>query len=98
MDSLENITHSLCTLEFESRRASYYWLLEARRPQTLLAPALLELVQLLLASTAPMRRHRPRALSSRRTAGAERRARKRSAFGTLNAISVNPERGAGRLA
>ena len=28
MDSLEDITHSLCTLEFESRRASYYWLLE----------------------------------------------------------------------
>ncbi|CAI7893126.1 unnamed protein product [Closterium sp. NIES-54] len=29
IDSLENITHSLCTLEFETRRASYYWLLEA---------------------------------------------------------------------
>ncbi|KAB1205542.1 Glutamine--tRNA ligase [Morella rubra] len=29
MDSLENITHSLCTLEFETRRASYYWLLHA---------------------------------------------------------------------
>ena len=28
-DSLENVTHSLCTLEFESRRASYYWLLDA---------------------------------------------------------------------
>mmetsp|Transcript_9586 Transcript_9586/g.20421 ORF Transcript_9586/g.20421 Transcript_9586/m.20421 type:complete len:801 (+) Transcript_9586:112-2514(+) len=28
VDALENITHSLCTLEFESRRASYYWLLE----------------------------------------------------------------------
>ena len=28
VDSLENITHSLCTLEFESRRASYYWLLD----------------------------------------------------------------------
>eukprot|EP00245_Coleochaete_scutata_P005904 TRINITY_DN19893_c0_g1_i1.p1 TRINITY_DN19893_c0_g1~~TRINITY_DN19893_c0_g1_i1.p1 ORF type:complete len:798 (-),score=199.54 TRINITY_DN19893_c0_g1_i1:276-2669(-) len=28
VDSLENITHSLCTLEFESRRASYFWLLE----------------------------------------------------------------------
>jgi glutaminyl-tRNA synthetase len=27
-DSLENITHSLCTLEFENRRESYYWLLE----------------------------------------------------------------------
>lgn len=25
VDSLEQITHSLCTLEFESRRASYYW-------------------------------------------------------------------------
>jgi hypothetical protein len=24
-DSIEDITHSLCTLEFESRRASYYW-------------------------------------------------------------------------
>ena len=28
-DSLENITHSLCTLEFEIRRDLYYWLLEA---------------------------------------------------------------------
>lgn len=28
VDSLENISHSLCTLEFEVRRASYYWLLE----------------------------------------------------------------------
>ena len=28
VDSLEDITHSLCTLEFETRRASYYWLLE----------------------------------------------------------------------
>lgn len=25
-DSLENITHSLCTKEFQSRRSSYYWL------------------------------------------------------------------------
>ncbi|KAF0982008.1 hypothetical protein FDP41_011869 [Naegleria fowleri] len=29
VDSLENITHSLCTLEFENRRDSYYWLLAA---------------------------------------------------------------------
>mmetsp|Transcript_10692 Transcript_10692/g.20804 ORF Transcript_10692/g.20804 Transcript_10692/m.20804 type:complete len:765 (-) Transcript_10692:32-2326(-) len=29
VDSIENITHSLCTLEFEIRRDSYYWLLEA---------------------------------------------------------------------
>jgi glutaminyl-tRNA synthetase len=29
VDSLENITHSLCTLEFEIRRDSYYWVLEA---------------------------------------------------------------------
>jgi len=29
IDSLENITHSLCTLEFERRRESYYWLLDA---------------------------------------------------------------------
>ena len=27
-DSLENITHSCCTLEFEIRRDSYYWLLD----------------------------------------------------------------------
>ncbi|KAI8472695.1 MAG: tRNA synthetases class I, catalytic domain-containing protein [Monoraphidium minutum] len=27
-DAIEGITHSLCTLEFEVRRASYYWLLE----------------------------------------------------------------------
>ncbi|KAI6183061.1 Glutaminyl-tRNA synthetase [Aphelenchoides bicaudatus] len=25
-DSIENITHSLCTKEFQSRRSSYYWL------------------------------------------------------------------------
>ena len=25
---LEDVTHSLCTLEFESRRASFFWLLE----------------------------------------------------------------------
>jgi len=32
VDSLENVTHSLCTLEFESRQAAdgpYYWLLNA---------------------------------------------------------------------
>ena len=29
VDSLENVTHSLCTLEFEIRRESYYWLLKA---------------------------------------------------------------------
>ena len=28
VDALENITHSMCTLEFETRRASYFWLLE----------------------------------------------------------------------
>jgi glutaminyl-tRNA synthetase len=28
-DSLEHITHSLCTLEFETRRESYYWLLDS---------------------------------------------------------------------
>ena len=27
VDALEDITHSLCTLEFETRRPSYYWLL-----------------------------------------------------------------------
>jgi len=29
VDSLENVTHSLCTLEFEIRRESYFWLLGA---------------------------------------------------------------------
>jgi glutaminyl-tRNA synthetase len=29
VDSLENITHSLCTLEFDIRRESYYWLIDA---------------------------------------------------------------------
>jgi glutaminyl-tRNA synthetase len=29
VDSLENVTHSLCTLEFEIRRDSYYWLVDA---------------------------------------------------------------------
>lgn len=28
VDSLENITYSLCTLEFEIKRDSYYWLLD----------------------------------------------------------------------
>ena len=31
VDSLENITHSLCTLEFEARRESYFWLLHVLR-------------------------------------------------------------------
>lgn len=29
VDSIENITHSLCTLEFEIRRDTYYWLVDA---------------------------------------------------------------------
>eukprot|EP00605_Chrysophyceae_sp_TOSAG23-4_P001647 GSChrysophyteH1.ASY1.ANO1.1808.1 assembled CDS len=29
IDSLEHIDYSICTLEFETRRESYYWLLEA---------------------------------------------------------------------
>uniref|UniRef100_A0A453T1P3 Glutamyl/glutaminyl-tRNA synthetase class Ib catalytic domain-containing protein n=1 Tax=Aegilops tauschii subsp. strangulata TaxID=200361 RepID=A0A453T1P3_AEGTS len=29
VDSFENITHSLCTLEFDVRRPSYYWVLVA---------------------------------------------------------------------
>ncbi|KAG5182599.1 Glutaminyl-tRNA synthetase [Tribonema minus] len=29
VDSIEHIDYSICTLEFESRRESYYWLLEA---------------------------------------------------------------------
>lgn len=33
VDALENITHSMCTLEFESRRASYYWLLQVGLPE-----------------------------------------------------------------
>lgn len=28
-ESLEDIDYSICTLEFETRRESYYWLLEA---------------------------------------------------------------------
>ena len=31
IDSLENITHSLCTLEFQVRQISYYWLLDAAK-------------------------------------------------------------------
>lgn len=27
-DSLENVTHSFCTLEFEIRRELYYWILK----------------------------------------------------------------------
>ncbi|KAJ1496888.1 putative glutamine--tRNA ligase [Coelomomyces lativittatus] len=29
VDSMENITHSLCTLEFRQSRESYYWLVDA---------------------------------------------------------------------
>jgi hypothetical protein len=29
LTSLENIDYSICTLEFETRRESYYWVLEA---------------------------------------------------------------------
>eukprot|EP00899_Mesostigma_viride_P004950 jgi/Mesvir1/14456/Mv11503-RA.2 len=29
VDALEDVTHSLCTLEFETRRASYYWLIHS---------------------------------------------------------------------
>lgn len=29
VDSMENITHSLCTKEFQSRRSAYYWLCNA---------------------------------------------------------------------
>eukprot|EP01116_Phalansterium_solitarium_P013460 TRINITY_DN30823_c0_g1_i1.p1 TRINITY_DN30823_c0_g1~~TRINITY_DN30823_c0_g1_i1.p1 ORF type:complete len:773 (-),score=346.87 TRINITY_DN30823_c0_g1_i1:174-2492(-) len=29
IDSIENISHSLCTLEFNVRRESYYWLMDA---------------------------------------------------------------------
>ena len=28
-DSIEDITHSLCTKEFQNRRSSYYWLCNA---------------------------------------------------------------------
>jgi len=28
-DSLEHIDYSICTLEFETRRESYFWVLEA---------------------------------------------------------------------
>lgn len=31
IDSIEHITHSLCTLEFENRKESYYWVLDALR-------------------------------------------------------------------
>ena len=30
-DSIENITHSLCTKEFQARRSAYYWLCNALR-------------------------------------------------------------------
>ena len=29
IDSIEHIDYSICTLEFETRRESYYWVLEA---------------------------------------------------------------------
>jgi glutaminyl-tRNA synthetase len=31
IDSIESISHSLCSLEFENRRQSYYWVLDALR-------------------------------------------------------------------
>ena len=45
VDSLEHITHSLCTLEFESRRASYYWLLKVKILDIICASAQLILQQ-----------------------------------------------------
>ena len=41
VDALEDITHSLCTLEFESRRASYYWLLHVRVSPAMHSPKVL---------------------------------------------------------
>ena len=46
-DALENITHSICTLEFEDQRPFYDWTLERlvpvlRRPQFLAAKAMVE--------------------------------------------------------
>jgi glutaminyl-tRNA synthetase len=48
-DALENITHSICTLEFEDQRPFYDWVLERivpllRRPQFEAARALLETI------------------------------------------------------
>lgn len=46
IDSLEHIDYSICTLEFETRRESYFWVLEALdlyRPKVLF-PVLLLLV------------------------------------------------------
>ena len=39
-DSLEHIDYSICTLEFETRRESYFWVLEALdlyRPKVIVA-------------------------------------------------------------
>lgn len=48
VDSLENITHSLCTLEFETRRESYYQLL---KDMDLYKPAVWEYGRLNMSNT-----------------------------------------------
>lgn len=53
VDSLEGVTHSLCTLEFETRRPAYFWVLDALR---LRAPEVREYARLNLARTVTSKR------------------------------------------
>eukprot|EP00168_Porphyra_purpurea_P018685 TRINITY_DN7090_c0_g1_i3.p2 TRINITY_DN7090_c0_g1~~TRINITY_DN7090_c0_g1_i3.p2 ORF type:complete len:374 (+),score=127.58 TRINITY_DN7090_c0_g1_i3:589-1710(+) len=61
VDSLEWVTHSLCTLEFEIRRDSYYWLLAAL---DLYRPFVWEFSRLTLAHTVVSKRRLARLVSS----------------------------------
>ncbi|OSX69276.1 hypothetical protein BU14_1673s0001 [Porphyra umbilicalis] len=61
VDSLEWVTHSMCTLEFEIRRDSYYWLLAAL---DLYRPFVWEFSRLTLAHTVVSKRRLARLVSS----------------------------------
>ncbi|PKA63404.1 Glutamine--tRNA ligase [Apostasia shenzhenica] len=66
VDSLENITHSLCTLEFEIRRPSYYWLLMAL---DLYQPYVWEYSRLNISNTVMSKRKLNRLVTEKRVDG-----------------------------
>jgi glutaminyl-tRNA synthetase len=56
IDSLEHIDYSICTLEFETRRESYFWVLEALdlyRPKVRRCPAMYFGGSILFSRSAP---------------------------------------------
>ncbi|XP_028069710.1 glutamine--tRNA ligase-like isoform X2 [Camellia sinensis] len=66
VDSIENVTHSLCTLEFETRRASYYWLLDAL---SLFQPYVWEYSRLNVTNTVMSKRKLNRLVKEKRVDG-----------------------------